>query len=227
MNTNRKGQRASSRAVKVGFGAVCMLLAAGGIQAAPLWTNGTLSVAPPTECDSGPGTCGNSSLAAWTIFDNFNVPTGTSWTVQGFDYTDLFFHTPAADYTNTKWSLWSGDPLNGGKLVASGLTLGQMTLQSGSCGAGSTCVELINVALGAPVYLSSGTYFLGTTSILSNTADTTYREFANGGNTAPGGTANTLQKWEQSNGSISGSTWALGANNNTGPSTGITDAATR
>lgn len=199
-----------------------MLLTVSGLQAGTLWNNGALT-GTATICDGGPGTCSNSSSTAWTIFDNFTVPTSSvlGWLVSSFDYTDQFANTPAADYKDTSWSIWNGDPLSGGKLVASGLTLGSLTLLSGTCATSgnpvSTCTNRITINLTTTVYLSPGaTYYLGTSNVLASSNDNTYRDMATGGNTTTGIT-NPIVNWEQSNGSTTGtvgSGWAAGSTNN-------------
>lgn len=157
----------------------------------------------------------------WTVFDNFNVPAASKpWAVSGFDFSDFLVNGPVGDYKSTAWSIWNGNPLSGGTLLASGSATAALSLVSGTCGTGSTCLETFTVTLGAPIELASGnTYYLGTTNTLSptNSNESTLRAFAAGGNTAPGGTANTLLQWEQSNGTISGSSWQAGANNYTFP----------
>jgi hypothetical protein len=207
-----------------------------GAYAGTLWSNGTVNTtfASDNRCDSGPNLCGNSGSTSWTIFDNFNVPAASkAWVVSGFDFTDFLIDGTNSDYKSTAWSIWNGDPLFGGKLVASGTATAVPTLVSGVCGNGNTCIELFAVTLGSTVNLASGnTYYLGTTNTLTptNSGETTARAFAAGGNTTPGGTADSLQRWEQSNGSTSGtlgSSWISGSNNFTFPGTlGINEAAT-
>jgi hypothetical protein len=136
--------------------------------------------------------------------------------VTAIDFTDFLINVSAADIGNTQWSIWSGNPLSGGKLVASGSSAASLSLVSGSCGSGNTCIETFTVNVGTPVLFAAGnTYFLGTSNTLlpSNGGETLTRAFAAGGNTAPGGTANGLTEWEQSNGSTTGvpnSSWSAG-----------------
>jgi len=202
-----------------------VLVAAGGLQAAALWTNGAVNTSSGNQnaCDSGPSSCG--SVAPYTVFDNFNVPAASKpWAVSGLDFTDFLFAPTAtsADYKSTNWSIWNGDPLSGGKLVAAGSAVATLSNPGGSCSLSVACIQTftINFAPTASVFLASGnTYYLGAGNILA-TGDSSTRAFAAGGNTAPGGTLNGLSRWEQSNGSTSGqigSSWTLGSINNIYP----------
>jgi len=197
------------------------------MNAAALWTNGAVNsnLTNDNRCDSGPNQCGNTGGAFWTVFDNFNVnilPVGVTWGVTGFDITDFLVNGTTADIGATNWTIWNGDPLSGGKVVASGSGTATPTLLSGTCGNGSTCLEILTLNI-ATVFLPGGTtYYLGTTTTLTanNANEALLRAFASGGNTAPGGTANGLTKWEQSNGSttgVAGSFWTSGTINNTFP----------
>lgn len=166
--------------------------------------------------------CGTSPTppAQWTIFDNFTVPSGPlGWAVSGFDYTDLLVGTATSEYSKTNWSLWKGDPLTGGTLVASSLTtaatFGIAAVPSASCpGTLSNCtVDMVTVNfLGGSVVLAPGqTYYLGSSTVMANNADVSFRSFSTGGNTATGGTVNALVNWEQSMGTTTGtigSTWS-------------------
>jgi hypothetical protein len=172
----------------------------------------------------------------WTVFDNFNVPTGSvPWAVTGFDFTDYLVGAPTSDYKSTTWSIWQGDPLSGGVLKAYG------TVQAASVGVvnlngvcGSRCIETFTVTLGSPVFLTGGsTYFLGINNVLANPGtEASFRALAAGGNTAPGGTANAYHRWEQSNGTTTGalgSSWSAGDTNNvypTIPGGGVPEIAT-
>ena len=224
MDTEFKLKGACSRALRLGFSASLVLLAANGLQAANLWSNGAIntSFSNANVCDSGPNSCGNAGGAQWTIFDNFNVPASSKpWNVSGFDFTDFLINTPTSDYKSTNWSIWNGDPFSGGKLVASGTgAVAGLTNVLGSCGVG-TCVETFSVNFSSGVFLASGsTYYLGTTNVFNSGSDVSERLFAAGGNTAPGGTGNSLAKWEQSNGTNTGtvgSSWTLGSVNNSFP----------
>jgi hypothetical protein len=167
-----------------------------------LWTNGTVSTTPSgTICE---GACGSiSGTPVFTIFDNFTV-TGAGWTVNGFDYSDFFVNTPTTQYQSTNWSIWLGDPLSGGTLVASGNNIA--TLGTPDCTVGvNTCLVQLTVN-NLSVHLNAGTYFLGTGS-LETGGSTTYRAYASG---------NGLPGFQQSNGSTSGvpgSHWTLGSVN--------------
>ena len=221
MNTEMELKRACSRALKIAIHASFALLAAGGLQAANLWTNAVAiggGVIGDNRFDSG----------SYTIFDNFNIPNGSkSWVVSAIDFTDFVMNVSPGDYKSTSWSLWAGDPLSAGTLVASGSGAASLTTLSGTCGAGVNnvnCVQTFTVTLANSVTLPSNqTYFLGTSNILvpSNGSESTRRAFSAGGNTAPGGSANGLQRWEQSNGSTTGvvnSTWTAGSENYKFPS---------
>ena len=213
------------------------LAIAPGIDAATLWSNGAVntSISIDLRCDTGPNTCGATGGANWTIFDNFSIAAASNpWVVSGFDFTDFFVNGSNADITGTTWEIFNGDPLSGGKLVASGSATASETLASGSgaCGASATCREVFTVTLSTPVTLSAGaTYYLGTSNTLTPTSqgESLFRAFAAGGNTAPGGTGTSLGKWEQSNGTTSGvigSGWTAGSTNNTFPFNSITENAT-
>lgn len=233
MNIKIKPKGAFDRALRLGISASLVLLAAGGLQAAPLWSNGAVTTNANNQnvCDSGPNSCG--SVVGYTVFDNFNIPASSkAWVVSSFDFTD-FLAAPTADYKSTSWSIWNGDPLSGGKLVASGSAVATLSNPGATCGVGNGCLQMLTVtfATGANVTLASGnTYYLGTSNVLAAGADQSTRAFAAGGNTAPGGTANGLTSWEQSNGSTSGvvgSSWSQGTTNNVFPGAlGITQIAT-
>jgi len=122
----------------------------------------------------------------------------------------FFYSTPLSDYKNTKWTIWQGDPLNGGILKASGVggsvSPSNVVATSGSCGLlGSACTVVIPVSLGTSVFLPSGfTYYLGTQNTFIAGApgsDQTNRVFSNGPNAG----------WESSNNAIGsiGSTLAV------------------
>jgi hypothetical protein len=211
-----------------------------------LWSNGAINtmMSSDNRCDFGPNACG--SVANWTIFDNFSIPASSKpWIVSSFSFSDFLVNVPnLSDYTSTAWSIWSGDPLSGGKLVASGTQHAGLSLVAGSpsCGASSTCLETFTITLGGTgVGLANGgTYYIGTSNTVNQTGsfESFLRAFAAGGNTAPGGTANPLQRWEQSNGCVmvngvcstsapAGSSWTGGVNNNIFPgANGIAETAT-
>ena len=205
-----------------------MLCAAGGLQAGALWTNGSYVTPANTNtyrCDS---VCGTNPAppTQWTIFDNFTVPTGPlGWAVSGFDYTDLLVGTPTTEYSKTNWSLWQGNPLTGGTLVASSLTRGATfsiaAVNGATCpGTIANCtVDMITVNFtGGSVVLAPGqTYYLGSSTVMANAADTSFRAFSTGGNTAAGGVANATVGWGQSMGTttgVIGSTWSTSNTSN-------------
>lgn len=238
MDTEIKLKWAFDRALKLGISASFVLLAVGGLQAANvLWSNGAVStgLSNDNRCDGGPNICTTTGTGpGWTIFDNFNIPASSkAWAVSGFDFTDFLVNGSPTDIKSTTWSIWNGDPLSGGKLVGSGSAT-PSTSASGTCGVFSTCLVTFTVNFtGGSLFLASGnTYYLGSSNVIPvvNTNEATLRAFAAGGNTAPGGTANPLQKWEQSNGSTSGvvgSSWTLGGTDNSFPGTfGIAETAT-
>ena len=209
------------------IGFVCALFAPGDAGATTLWSNGAVvtNLTGDNRCDSGPNTCGGK----WTVFDNFNVPTLSLWSVNGFDFTDFLSNMPISDYTSTTWVIFAGDPLSGGTKVASGTSTASLSNISGTCGNGSTCLEQFSISGLAPIVLGSGTYYLGTSNTISvnNPNEATLRAFAAGGNTAPNGTPNPLAKWEQSNGTVSGNNWTAGSTNNSFPGAlGLNEGAT-
>jgi hypothetical protein len=139
---------------------------------------------------------------AWTVFDNFSVPS-QGWIVNGFDFTDFFITTPKSAYTGgTAWSIWKGDPLSGGTLVANGTTVATLTdiANPGAC-ATSNCLVQFHVNI-TSVTLSAGTYFIGTSNNLTAGGRT---DRAIGG--AGGANFESLPGWQQSQGSINGSLW--------------------
>ncbi len=208
MNSKSKLNRVTRQALACGFVATSLLLGATGLQAAALWDNGVGANSGGTSgfCDGGPLTCGNNGSQSYTIFDNFTVgPSG--WAVTGFDFTDYFVNgTLTSAYTassGTSWSLWKGDPLGGGTLVASGTQLASLT-NLGGCGIGCLKDEF-SITLGSSILLTGGTYYLGTSNSLTAGARTE-RDFGS----ASGANYNTLPGWEQSQGSIvvgNPSTW--------------------
>lgn len=230
MKTEMERKGAGSRALKL---ASLVLVAVGGLQAANLWTNPASStlfttISGDNKCDASAIVC--STGAPITIFDNFNIPNGSkAWVVSAVDFTDFMVNVRAGDYKSTSWSIWAGDPLVSGKLVASGSAVASFTLLSGTCGDTTTCTQMFTLSFGnTPVTLTANqTYYLGTSNVLvpsNGTSEYTARVFSPGGNTAPGGTVNALQKWEQSNGSTSGvvnSTWTAGTLNQTFPNAGL------
>jgi hypothetical protein len=135
------------------------------------------------------------------VFDSFSVAS-PGWIVTGFDITDFFYATTTSEYTSTKWSLWSGDPLAGGTLVATNTSVGVVGTASGACGgSNSACSAVITVTLSSGVFLAAGSnYYLGTSNNLKQGTDITERAFSAGHNGVPDG-------WEASNGSIVGSSW--------------------
>jgi len=179
------------------------MMTTGMLQATVLWSNGS-----PTTAGLCEGQCGAAPVPL-TIFDNFTAASN-GWTATGFDYSDFFVNTSTAQYTGTKWSIWSGDPLQGGKVVASGTaTLGAgANLSITSCSGPNNCLAQITVT-GLSVQLNPGTtYYLGTSSIEFGGA-VTNRALAAG---------NGLPGYEQSNGSTTGavgSMWTPGAGDQT------------
>lgn len=221
--------------MKLLFMAACALAIVPGGDAATLWTNGAVNTtfSADNRCDTGPNLCAAAHGASWTIFDNFNVPSGSNpWLVSGFDFTDFFVDGTSSDIGSTTWEIFRGDPLSSGQLVASGTATAVASLVSGTCSATTTCIEKFTVTLASAVTLTAGsTYYLGTSTTLtpSISGEALLRAFAAGGNTAPGGTVNSLGQWELSNGSTSGvvgSAWTAGTANTTFPSLGINETAT-
>jgi len=217
VNTRTQNEGPFHRALRMG-GVVLGVLAASALQAAPvLYSNGTpvTTWSNSNRCESGPNAC--ASAAAYTIFDSFNVSSPVGWAITGFDYSDFFVaNTPTGNFVSTKWSIWSGDPLAGGTLLASGTSTFTAT-QGGigtslsqptgyACVSGN-CLEFFNVNLGGSVTLASGTYYLGISNVMSGAASNeTDRAFATGGPNLG---------FEQSNGHISGNSWVPGTNSPT------------
>lgn len=192
-----KGARTRA-ALSIVVGAICVSITVGvRLDAAPLWNNGTLNASflgAPTDDMT------NSNI---TLFDNFSVG-APGWIVSGFDITDFFVGpsgTPSSDYKSTNWAIWNGDPLNGGKLMASGNVVG--TGLSG-CSTYVACQINANIS----VYLAAGTYYLGTSNVI-NGSDLSYRAYSLGNPSSNGSSVSELAGWEQSNGSISGSNWTI------------------
>jgi hypothetical protein len=209
-----------------------MLMGASGLQASTmtLWSNGVPeNTMTGNQCDS---VCNGQS---WTVFDNFTVATSKNWVVSSFDFTDFVIGLQNTnDYKNTTWSFWDGDPLSGGKLVASGTKAAGVSLVSGSCGSSSACLETFTVDLSTtPVGLASGhTYYLGASNTFNLSSESSVRGVTlTGGNTiaAIGGSSIAGGHWEQSNGSINvgGKVWTSGTSNTVFPGPlGVTDQFT-
>jgi PEP-CTERM motif len=217
VNSKVKAKGTGRRALGVGTFAAFVLLSTSGLEGASvLWSNGTVesSASSQERCDSGLGTCSNpvGSTGSFTVFDNFSLSAAGA-AVTGFDISDFFVGTPTNNYKSTTWSLWSGDPLGGkngdpnpaGTLLASGSSVGAITTISGSS------ALLITVNLGATVFLTGGTYYLGTSNVLTNTSDQTVRALTSGcsvGTPCRTGVTTALATYEQSNGSIQGTHWS-------------------
>lgn len=230
MKIKMKVRTGFTKTLSWGMCAAFVLVAACGLQAdTVLWsnyggmqTNINNGFTSDNRCDAS---CGNPGVT-YTVFDNFTTPT-VGWVATHFDYFDFFSPTPS-NYQSTSWSLWKGDPLNGGTLWASGTGfVGSLTGIGTPCSANNpVCLEQINVTLpGTGVYLAGGQqYFLGISNLLSS------------GNSDRAVVVSTfngpLPGWEQSNGSISGSGWTKGGQdynfpNNTPPAPNVnaTDTA--
>jgi hypothetical protein len=202
-----------------GICAAFVLLAACAVQAdTVLWSNygGTQTninnvFGSDNRCDAS---CGNPGVT-YTVFDNFTVP-NVGWVATHFDYFDFFAGTATSEYQSTTWSLWQGDPLNGGKLWASGTGfLGSLNTIGTPCSANNpVCLEQITVTLpGTGVLLAGGQqYYLGISNSLLHSGDVTDRAVVVSSFNGP------LPGWEQSNGSISGTGWAKGGQDYTFPS---------
>jgi len=184
-----------------------MALFATGLNAATLWNNGIgVGGGNSTLCDSGPNSCGNTAATRLTIFDNFTVGS-VGWVVNGFDFTDFFINAVDSNYKSTTWSIWNGDPLNGGTLVATGTALKNVTASltnpnGSTCSTTTSCARNFQIT-GLSVFLTAGTYFLGTTNVVDDGIFqySTQRALANGGPNA-----GQLLGWSQSRGTMSGTT---------------------
>jgi len=200
-----------------GICAAFVLLAACGLQAdSVLWSNygGTQTninnvFGSDNRCDAS---CGNPGVT-YTVFDNFTTAS-IGWVATHFDYFDFFSSTPTSEYQSTSWSLWQGDPLNGGKLWASGSGMGSFNTIGTPCsGTNPVCLEQITVTLGTGVLLAGGQqYYLGISNLLMHSGDVTDRAVVVSSFHGP------LPTWEQSNGSITGNTWTGGGQDYTFPS---------
>jgi hypothetical protein len=172
---------------KAGMALLWAALSTGGLQAA-LWDTGLGAAGGNSGlCDSGPGSCGNATTPlpqASVIFDNFRV-TAPGWIINGFDFTD-YFHLvpdPTTAYKSTAWSIWNGDPLSGGSIVAQGVaTFGTnaslLSVAGPACSNSTDCIRTIQVT-GLSVSLGVGQYFLGTTNDVSGFV--TERALSSGG----------------------------------------------
>ena len=210
-----KPKRAWCRALSIATGVVCVWVTTGGgldAAALALWSNGNLNTGI-----NGPNNVADSS--GYTVFDNFSV-SKPGWIVTGFDFTDYF--VGAADFKSTAWSIWSGDPMTGGTLMAKG---SGGAVPTGGCSAFSYCQITVT---GISVYLPSGaTYYLGLNNTLNN-ANTSNRGYTDGAATSLGVavTEPLPLGWEESNGSVTGAVGASNAwTNGTGSGTGGNETA--
>lgn len=217
MSTLMEG--ACRRALHVSLG---MLFVVGGLEASTLWNNGAVN---NTMYTTGKNPCDTVCTGGtFTIFDNFSIAAGSNpWSVSGFDISDFLVGTLSPpSQQNVTWSIWSGDPVNGGShLIASGTTAANLSTPSMGYGCSSiagtnACLEMLTVTLGSSVTLASGqTYYLGT-SVATAGGYVTYRATSDGVGPA-------TQGWEMSNGStdnIVGHSWTLGTSNSNLPFNG-------
>lgn len=202
-----------NRALSLATGVAFVLLAGGGMQAAPLWSNGSPNLttfsASNNPCDT---MCGGSQF---TIFDNFHVGSN-AWVVTGFDISDFFVGTTTPPSTQSlTWSIWKGDPFSGGTLVATQMataTLSQPNLSYGCTPSPAQCLEQLTVNVGSVTLSANQTYYLGT-SLATGSGYITYRAATDGIDPQK----QTYGGYEGSNGSMSGtfvgSTWTMGSSN--------------
>ena len=202
MNIPLTVERACFRAL----GMSILLITAGALQGASLWSNGAVQISsPPQTCD-GPS-CGVApGPGPFTVFDNFSV--GPNSVVTGFDYSDFFVNSTTSQYISTTWSIWKGDPLNGGTVVASGNNVASLGTPNCTLGP-KMCLVQMTVA-GLSVSLTSGTFYLATTTLA--TAGAMLERAMSAGNGLTG--------FESSNGGdpnsappAVGATWASGSSN--------------
>lgn len=180
-----------------------LLMAAGVVEGATIWSNGAVSVStPPQACDSSSACSG--IPGPFTVFDSFTVAAGGNWSVTSFDFSDFFVNSSTSQYTSTTWSIWKGDPLNGGLVVAAGNSVASLGTPNCTLGP-KMCLVQLTVG-GISVSLSSGIYYLGTTNL---TGGAVLERAVSAGNGLPG--------YEGSNGGdpnsappVVGSTWASG-----------------
>lgn len=132
------------------------LLAANAFADVVIYDNG----APRTDsgrCISNGGGCGT----GFSIYDTFTI--GSSTVLTGFENWNA--GSNAADYTNTKWSIWTTDPSRGGKPLASGTAVASVSLDAGF---------IATTVSGLSVSLKAGTYWLGIGQTISGSTPWTY-----------------------------------------------------
>ncbi|HET6900692.1 MAG TPA: PEP-CTERM sorting domain-containing protein [Vicinamibacteria bacterium] len=153
--------------VMVGVGLLAISLSASPAHATSLlWTNGPV-VDPDAggRCDQGPTGCGGSGT--WTFYDNFTLATGAE--VTGFSYTDWLVLGGPADYVQTNWSIFAGDPFLNSPL-ASGASVAVLN---------PTVPDQFEfVVTGLSVNLAAGGYWLGINNTVTPGVFTTVAEVA-------------------------------------------------
>ena len=216
--TNLKGAF-RRRAPSMVTGVICLLaMSGGGLNAAPinLWNNGSPDI--NYSQSNPPGDYGTGTVGAY-VFDNFTVGQA-GWVVTGFDISDFFIGLTPSVYTSgvtLAWSIWgpsnSGTPVtiggtsgaNGETVVGQGTVTGIVpTLVAGQSGCNNECVYQIAVTLTTSVTLAAGTYYLGTSNLLSTSlpsGDSTARAYS-------GGHSPSLSGWETAYGSVGSLGWS-------------------
>ncbi len=214
-----------SRSIK----ALSICLAAGGISSAAmgqtLYDNGSLLTTPTGACiPAGSGSsalqAGNTLLGAnqttgtFRMADNFVVPAGQSWTVNGITF--LGYQTGAGavtpSITGATLRIWYAPPNAGGAIVAgdattnvlSGASAFSLSYRHGACDVTRAIWRQTTSILGGSVVLQPGTYWAdwSATGSASFSGPWCPTITANGLASAPGtnGTTNGLQ--------FTGTAWA-------------------
>jgi hypothetical protein len=187
------------------------VIGTGGLQAATLWDNGfgfaNADTTPHGICDSNVGCAGG----ATTAFDSFTI-TNAQWKITAFRFTDFFINSPTSDpsasFTSTTWSLWNGDPLVSGKLIATGTATGAANVLGSPVNAnqgcsGQTCLVNFNVSI-TPVVLTSGTYYVGfSNNLVNSNSIRTERAYS----LVASGVSKTLENSQQTNSLTVGQGW--------------------
>jgi hypothetical protein len=167
--------RTGPQRLALAMAAICLWASVGGARAgSTLWYNGDFD--------------GNSELynlvnptvpnATGLVYDDFIVPTGQTWTVQGVfsnDQMDFFTPTSLTAYWEIRSGVMTGD---GGTLVASGTNSASQTA-TGNIG---IAVEYTVAVSGLSVTLSAGTYWLAVAPVGTSADDLSFISTTSGMN---------------------------------------------
>lgn len=161
---HRRSRSHSTRSnAAVGLLALALLPPAVAARSATLYDNGPVTdPAAFGYCDSGPAAFACGGTGDWTFYDDFALASDAS--VTGFDYTDWFDFGSPADYVETRWSLYGGDPFVEAP-IASGTAVASLVATGP---AGQFRFEVGGLSLA----LSSGIYWLGVDNLLGGAATT-------------------------------------------------------